>query len=294
MCTVAEKVCIQYVPEGPGSEYAETIEARIEDSKTGFARWTVFLGETHKTKIQAASHLREWWAMNGFLGCGPKKVGSFVEERPNYWVVRVSLLDMSQKVFKGFFQEIEWTESPVLIKDRAATMKYAAERKDAKTIGDEMKYVNVTGGALEGYEIAEATSWLTAKGFGRFTTVVEGPLFRATLGHKLTHMPYSPNSTHVHLIPAMRLAFKEARAANEPDPEYDQTTDPKPKFANHSNRRHADRVAMRNAKETGVSDIDINFFFGWELKKMSQNMRLHYAGLDRVLRLGLSWVTAKM
>jgi hypothetical protein len=92
----------------------------------------------------------------------------------------------------------------------------------------------------------------------------------------------------------MRLAFEEARAADEPDLEYDPTTDPNPKFANHSNRRHADRVAMRNAKETGVSDTDINFFFGWELKKMSQNMRLHYAGLDRILRPGLSWVTAKM
>ena len=49
---------------------------------------------------------------------------------------------------------------------------------------------------------------------------------------------------------------------------------------------------MRNAKITGVSENDIDFFFGWDLKKMAETMRLHYAGLDRVLRLGLRWVTA--
>ena len=108
----------------------------------------------------------------------------------------------------------------------------------------------------------------------------------------MTHMPYSPNSTHVHLIPAMQMAFDMVQASGEVDPEYDPLPGWKPKFANHSNRRHADRVAMRNAKVTGVSENDIDFFFGWDLKKLAETMRLHYAGLDRVLRLNLRWVTA--
>eukprot|EP00966_Prymnesium_polylepis_P047869 1108453-Prymnesium_polylepis.1 len=37
---VANQVCIQHAVEGASAEYGETIEARIEDSKTGFARWT--------------------------------------------------------------------------------------------------------------------------------------------------------------------------------------------------------------------------------------------------------------
>ena len=89
-------------------------------------------------------------------------------------------------------------------------------------------------------------------------------------------------------------AFERVKATGKVDPEYDSTTDPVPKFGNHSNRRHADRVAMRNASATTVSDLDIDFFFGWNLKKMKESMRLHYAGMDRLLRLGLSKVTMMM
>ena len=114
---------------------------------------------------------------------------------------------------------------------------------------------------------------------------------RATNGYALTHMPYSPKSTHVHIVPAMTAAFERVQSSGIPDPEYDNASDPDPKFGNHSNRRHADRVAMRSAKALEVSDNDIDFFFGWRLKEMNENMRLHYAGLDRVLRLRLSNVT---
>ena len=48
---------------------------------------------------------------------------------------------------------------------------------------------------------------------------------------------------------------------------------------------------MRSAEKNGVKEIDIDFFFGWNLKKMKEEMRLWYAGLDRVMRLKLSRVT---
>ena len=89
----------------------------------------------------------------------------------------------------------------------------------------------------------------------------------------------------------MKAAFERVQASGKVDPEYDSTTDPVPKVGNHSSRRHADRVAMRNAEELAVKPETIDFFFGWRLKDMDENMRLHYAGLDRVLRLGLSKVT---
>jgi hypothetical protein len=180
----------------------------------------------------------------------------------------------------------------VIMADRKATLTYARQRRKGKSLGDEARYVNVTGGEREGAEIAEATAWLRMKGFGKFMDVIPGPLIRATSGHRLTHMPYSPNSTHIHLTPAMMMAFTEVQSSGRVDPEYEPIEGQDPKFANHSNRRHADRVAMRNAKTTGISESDINFFFGWELKKMAETMRLHYAGQDRVLRLGLRWVTA--
>ena len=92
----------------------------------------------------------------------------------------------------------------------------------------------------------------------------------------------------------MTAAFERVQASGMVDPEYDSTTDPVPKFGNHSNRRHADRVAMRNAEELALKPETIDFFFGWNLRAMKEEMRLHYAGLDRVLRLGLSKVTKRI
>ena len=115
---------------------------------------------------------------------------------------------------------------------------------------------------------------------------------RATLGHKLTHMPFSPKSTHVHLIPAMEAAFRRVQESGRSDPEYDKVGDPVPKFGNHSNRRHADRVALRNKETTGATESNIDHFFGWNLKKMAEDMKKYYSGMDRVMRLALSRVTA--
>ena len=72
-------------------------------------------------------------------------------------------------------------------------------------------------------------------------------------------------------------------------------TDPEPKFANHSKVESASRRQSGDAKREdygSLAENDIDFFFGWDLKKLAETMRLHYAGLDRVLRLNLRWVTA--
>jgi hypothetical protein len=290
---LANNVCIQRVVEGEGSEYPETIEARIEDSKTGYARWTVFQATTNKTKIEAGEHLRLWWKASGLTWSKERK-GAFVEERPDYWVVRVSFMGMDGDTFKRFLEDVQWSREHPIVKNVKATLKYAKLRKRSETLGEEMRYVNVAGGPLAGNEVVGAKRWLDEMGYARFTAVVMGPLIRATLGHALTHMPYAPDSTHVHLIPAMELAFERVKQSEVVDPEYDQTTDQLTKFGNHSNRRHADRVAMRNAAKNGVSEEDIDFYFGWDLRKMAESMRRHYAGLDRVLRLSLSRVTAEM
>ena len=237
----------------------------------------------------------DWWQLSG-LETVKSTVGAFEEERPDYWVARVSLLGMDQGRFDKFVHDVEWASGTCssIMEARRATLKYAALRWKGRTLGEEMRYVNVAGGSRKGRPLAEAVAWLSHHGLGAYTDVTMGPLFRATLGHALTHMPYSPSSTHVHLVPAMRAAFRRVQESGVPDPEYDATTDPDPKFANHSNRRHADRVAMRGQSESGITDEDINFFFGWELKKMSERMALHYRGLDRVLRLRLSRVTEGM
>ena len=287
---LANNVCIQRIEEGPGSEYGETIEARIEDSKTGLGRYTVFVGKTQTSEVHTAVHLRDWWRVCG-TNVVQRQSGPFMEERPDYWVVRVSLLDMSDEVYSAFMQAVEWSTELVIIRHRAATLKYAKERRKSTTPGEEMRYVNVAGGSRGGQEVRAAREWLFGMGMGPYTDVVPGPLVRAMLGHTLTHMPYSPKSTSSHLVPAMEAAFARVKASGVADPEYDAVSDPTPKFGNHSNRRHADRVAMRHAEANGVKNEDIDFFFGWNLKKMREDMRMWYAGLDRVLRLRLSKVT---
>lgn len=291
---LANNACIQWVEDGPGSEHGVTIEARIEDSKTGFARWTVFTGKTEKSGIETAEHLRELWKVSGLVITKGTE-SCFQVERPNYWVVRVSLLDMNQDTFKRFEYEVRESSCRQIIEHSKATLHYAKQRRTAKTRGDEARYVNVAGGERDGESVRLSLAWLEEKGFGRYTDVVAGPLFRSTFGHSLSHMPYQPKSTHVHLVPAMERAFEVVQSTGIPDVEYDKTQDPEPKFGNHSNRRHADRVALRSALSEGdVSEEDVDFFFGWELKKMSEQMQKWYAGMDRVVRLRLSRVTKKM
>ena len=72
----------------------------------------------------------------------------------------------------------------------------------------------------------------------------------------------------------------------------------KPKWGNHSLRRHSDKVARESlhqheAPSVGI-EVDkqlIDYFFGWLLKERNKDMQLHYAGLDRVARRGLAKVT---
>ena len=89
----------------------------------------------------------------------------------------------------------------------------------------------------------------------------------------------------------MQKAFEKVKEFGEHDPEYDSVADPDPTFGNHSNRRYADQVALQWAAKNDVDATMIDFFFGWNLKKMKEEMRLHYAGLNRSMRLRLSRVT---
>ena len=73
------------------------------------------------------------------------------------------------------------------------------------------------------------------------------------------------------------------------DPEFD--TQLGAVWGTHSMRRQADRVATRTRLETGVTERMVNMVFGWELKKLREEMQVWYAGLDRLQRLELAKVT---
>ena len=131
--------------------------------------------------------------------------------------------------------------------------------------------------------------WMQMRGWDNFANVVSGPLLRASMGKLITHMPLEESGVANHLVAAMRLAREQIEEEGVLDPEFD--TQLGVIWGTHSMRRQADRVATRTRGKTGVSVQQVNMVFGWELKKMREEMQVWYAGLDRLQRLELARVT---
>ena len=218
-----------------------------------------------------------------------KREGAFIEERPEYSVVRVSLLDMPEDVYLAFVREAKKAREAVIVEQRAAILKYAKDRREARTLGEEKRYVNITGGRRGGPQVQAAMAWLAERGWGRFGRVIHGPLLRASLGKLITHMPLEESGVANHVVMAMRMARELIEAEGLVDPEFD--TQLGAIWGTHSLRRQADRVATRTRGDTGATVKQVNAVFGWELKKMREEMQLWYAGLDRLQRLELARVT---
>ena len=183
--------------------------------------------------------------------------GGFIVISPNYWVARVSLASWKRMQLDRFLEAVSNTKNEVIAKQSAAIMKYAKERHAATSLGEELRYVNVAGGYQVGKDcfdeqLTYACSWLERQGLGKYTTVVPGPLIRATLGKVLTHMPLSTKSTYTYLTGAMAAAYEISAKMPEPDVEFDLQGLKEPKWGNHSLRRHADKQA-RESICTGTS-----------------------------------------
>ena len=151
-------------------------------------------------------------------------------------------------------------------------------------------YVNVAGGRKEAASLKRVIYEIEKMGLVGRARIAAGPLLRATSGSRLSHMPLSPDSTYTFLKKAMIKAYERANAdANDPDPELDLGGAKVPKWSNHSWRRFADKVARDSMSETGVSEIDIDLFFGWLEKQYEKLMQLHYKGReDRVKRAAVT------
>ena len=180
------------------------------------------------------------------------------------------------------------TDAAVVL-HRRAILKYTKEQHSGKSLGEEKRYVNIAGGRREGQEVAAAMDWMARQGWARFTRVVKGPLLRASFGKLITHMPLDESGVSLHVVAAMRLARERIEEEGIVDPEFD--TQLGAVWGTHSMRRQADRVATRTRLETGVTERMVNMVFGWELKKLREEMQVWYAGLDRLQRLELAKVT---
>ena len=109
------------------------------------------------------------------------------------------------------------------------------------------------------------------------------------MGKLIMHMPLEESGVANYLVAAMRLAREKIEEEGVVDPECD--TQLGAIWGTHSMRRQADRVATRTRAQTGMSTMQVNMVFGWELKKRREEMQVWYAGLDRSQRLELARVT---
>ena len=281
---LANDLCLMRpVGASPGDE-GETCELWVPDSKTSFARYVNFVGKSKGIGIEAARSIRELWAEMGVKVKESVEDGLMVE-RADYWVTRVSMVDMTDAEVKKLQDTVARVKGGDVAKHAAASLAAIKRRRNAKTRGEETKYVNVAGGERYGTIVVGAKEMLERAGLGRFVDTVPGPLIRSTHGKLLTHMPLAVESSYTHVIGALKEAWKISEAMPEVDTELDLEGLETPKWAHHSFRRTADRIARATKAETGATKEDIDEMFGWNQAERAKDMQTHYAGrLERSRR----------
>ena len=281
-------------PVGTEPSKTATVNLHIEDSKTGFSRDMTYMGTTEgPLAIAGAENMRELWRLSGFTVREMTEDGMTVH-RPDYWVLRLSLLgmqnDTGKRSLKRLMTLVTNTGERAIAEGRSWILQYLRERYTAQTTSEETMYVNIAGGTRDCSAISEAKAWLEEHGYGVFITpgVVPGPLLRATMRgnpKRLTHMPLKPGSSYAHVPKALQEAYEQNRAAGVVDPEEDLAGAETPHYGNHGNRRHSDKVARDTMAITGSSEGDIDDFFGWDQRQRQKKSQLHYHGrVDRQKR----------
>ena len=68
----------------------------------------------------------------------------------------------------------------------------------------------------------------------------------------------------------------------------------RPKWTTHSLRRLADTVARRYREATGVTEAQIDIFFGWQERMLKKAMQVHYESLSILARMALAKITGML
>ena len=276
---LADNVCI-FTNVATGEEF---VEARIEHSKTKFERFVTILGTTKgEVALPTACFVRDYWRESGVPMRPTIVEGGYRVERPDYQVVRVSLLGMSQQRVEELCVACELSGVAAVRAQAASTRKYAFERFAAVTSMDK-KYVNVFGGAADDPGMGMIARDLAMAGFASDTpqapvSRVAGPLVRATAkaGKMCTYMPVG-TQTASEMSKLLLLAFALAKSSLDgPDPQMDLEGREAPVFGEHSNRRLANTVARRTMEQTGASEMDIDLTLGWQERMYTSRMSIHY------------------
>ena len=77
-------------------------------------------------------------------------------ERPDYWVVRVSVAAMSKAELEKFMVRVTNSLCEPVAIEAKATCFYAKSRARSKGLPSEMRYVNIAGGTRHSAAVAAA------------------------------------------------------------------------------------------------------------------------------------------
>ena len=116
--------------------------------------------------------------------------------------------------------------------------------------------------------------------------LVPAPLLRAThLGGKLlTPMPLTYDTANTSMKSLFEYAVQVSSPPGDPDPELDLQGHAEAHWGQHSWRRMGEKTARDDQPQwsrLGLTKDDVDLYSGWEGKKLSENMQIHYAGQQR-------------
>ena len=211
-----------------------SVEFKIEHSKTGFSRYVNMVGTTKTSGVPVAAIVKELWGSMG-LEMNTRTEGEYKILRPDYWVVRLSLLGIGATRLQLAKETMRRSHVPEVRELASCTSSYMDRRVTLLHDAEDKAYVNVIGGARGSQAVRRAHAELEAAGLGSFVTIVPGPLLRSTSGSRLLHEPFAVDSTYAQLKPIMMYSYEKANEnPNDTDPERDLQGRMEPQFANHS------------------------------------------------------------
>ena len=279
-----------------------SVELRVHDSKTKFPRYVNMAAETTISKIPVAAAFLDFFQVNK-LKLHVRTESGFEVISPDSYSVKLSLLGSYPRDGRGNLHERlkevlkihcrTYRLDPAMVPIVERLVQYATQASAAKTGGQAHKYVLLNEGPRDWPSHHKLMDLLQSAGFGKIgqdIQLVPAPLLRATHlgGSTLTPMPLTYDVAQSSMKLIFEHAYMVANPASDPDPEFDLQGHDKARWGQHSWRRMGEKTA-RDDEATwsalGLTSDDVDLYSGWEQRKLSQVMQIHYAGQDRTHRV---------
>ena len=270
----------------PGEAF---VEIATETSKTKIGRCVTIVGTTKgPARVEVACALRAWWAACEMPIRIRVEEGWRVES-PDYWVVQIPLMGVTVSATK--MDRIRaWlgngdaaTSVERVSRVSTALLSELADKARVREPVAAKMFMNVLGGAKADPELARARHEL--RDLGIETELTKAPLIFKTRGKTRGAVkdsvwypqPMQVSSTYSFLHRTIDAAYESLR---DRDPEFSMRLGgdrEEPEFAHNTWRRLAATAAEEHLQAGRCKAEAVELHMGWNLKKHSKEMRLHYA-----------------